>query len=108
MKILSLSASVFYFLKILVINGNWKQKKEKRKKKNTSLCKKRNHVSRALLGTQFNCRDNTIVLSKVYPSQNLSMAKFIHIRLCPPVNICCYLKSMGVTKEWKLQLLAIA
>ena len=79
--------------------GPENKKRKKKKKKNTSLCKKRNHVSRALLGTQFNCRDNTIFLSKVYPSQNLSMAKFIHIRLCPPVKISCYVKSMGVTKE---------
>ena len=46
-----------------------KLKKRKQKKNNTFLCKKRNHISRALLGTKFNCTEteNTVVLPKVYP-----------------------------------------
>ena len=50
-------------------NKQTKKKKANNENNNTFLCKKRNHISRALLGTKFNCTEteNTIVLPKVYP-----------------------------------------
>ena len=39
-----------------------KTKNNKQKQKNTFLCKKRNHISRALSGTKFNCTEAETVL----------------------------------------------
>ena len=80
--------------------GTENNKKEKEKIKNTSLCKKRNHISRALLETKFSCTEvEAVWLFYRCSCQKLSMAEFIE---------CCSLKSMGLTKQWKSQLLAIA
>ena len=84
-------------------------KKKKKEKKRTHPCVRR-EIMLVGLYWEHNSTAETILLfylkfiqAKIWAWLNSFISGF-----APPVNICCYLKSMGVTKEWKLQLLAIA